>query len=301
MTLPNFVIIGGTKAGTSSIYRCLRQHPQISMSRPKEPKFFAYEGALPDYGGPFANEFRNSIIVARAEYEALFDGVTNERAIGEASQIYMYSPQACKLMRQTIPNAKLIALLRNPADRAFSFFNMRCRKRREVTSSFRRALKLEPRRMAANWGPSWYYRDRGYYFRQLKVYYDTFPRDQIKIFLYEDVRNDLTGVLSEIMRYLGVDEVALDTSKRYNVTHHVPRSQRMAHHLAMKDDTGLKRLARATVPGFVRGQCRRLVERWNTAEPKFPEDLRRELLAGYRDDIVALQDLIGRDLSHWME
>src|ERR687894_3261543 len=115
MTMPNFFIIGAQKAGTTSLYYYLKQHPQIYMSPRKEPHFFK----------GMHSELRKSgrglpPVTDLGDYQALFRGVTDEKAIGEASASYLYSPKAPALIKSSIPDAKLIAVLRNPADRAYS-------------------------------------------------------------------------------------------------------------------------------------------------------------------------------------
>src|SRR3981081_2706317 len=116
--LPNFLIIGTGKCGTTSLYAYLRQHPQVFMSTPKEPTFFGYEGQTLAFSGPGDQNraFHAPYITDFAAYTALFDRVGSENAIGEASVHYLYLPGAPKSIKHHIPDAKLLAVLRNPAD-----------------------------------------------------------------------------------------------------------------------------------------------------------------------------------------
>src|SRR5437868_623089 len=109
MTLPNFLIIGAAKAGTTSLHHYLRQHPDVYMG-PREPRYFAREGA----------DAESPVIRTRDVYEQLFDGVTTEHAIGEGSPQYLNHPIAPDEIAAELPDVKLIVSLRNPADRAYS-------------------------------------------------------------------------------------------------------------------------------------------------------------------------------------
>ena len=119
MTLPNFIVIGAAKCGTTSLVHYLAQHPQVFMSAEKEPRFFAPEFFTKYISGPIRKgTIRNEMEVK--EYEGLFDDVTTEKAIGEASTEYIFFPETPKRIKKLLPDVKLIAILRNPSDRAFS-------------------------------------------------------------------------------------------------------------------------------------------------------------------------------------
>lgn len=142
MTMPNFLIVGAQKAGTTSLHYYLKQHPQIYMRPRKEPHFF--EGMHWDFYRP------GRIMLAvtdLADYQALFEGVTDEKAIGEASASYLYSPKAPTLIKRSIPDARLIAILRNPPDRAYSNFLHCVRGGRESIVDFAEALRVEEERI----------------------------------------------------------------------------------------------------------------------------------------------------------
>ncbi|MGQ4646866.1 sulfotransferase domain-containing protein [Lyngbya aestuarii] len=111
MTMPNFFVIGAMKAGTTTIHNYLKQHPQIYMSSIKEPDFFCYDGQ------------RNCAITNLEDYRALFQGVSDEIAIGESSTTYLELPQiTAERIKSDVPNAKLIAILRNPVDSVYSIY-----------------------------------------------------------------------------------------------------------------------------------------------------------------------------------
>jgi len=293
--MPNFVIIGAAKAGTTSLYRYLCQHPQVYMSPVKEPRFFAFKDQDIPFQGPGIAYWRKTSVTSLAEYEALFRPTCEQSAVGEASPLYLYSKKACREIGQLAPEAKLIAILRHPVDRAYSHFAHNRASNVEPLSSFREALREEAQRRQQNWGAPWYYRDRGYYYRQLRTYYDTFRRDQIGVWLYDDLKTNAARFLSEIESFLAVDHAAIDTTEHHNVTR-----------LRRKDFLGrvagaatpLRRLAKVVLPHGLRTHIRNRVD---YVRPTVSETLRRQLTKGYHEDILALQNLLGRDLSHWLE
>lgn len=258
---PNFIILGAAKAGTTALYHYLKQHPQIYVTPLKETNYFALAGEKLDFRGPGDADYVNSLsITDEAAYRAQFDGVTDEIAVGEASPLYLYHPHAAARIREAVPDARLVAILRNPIDRAYSAFLHLVRDGREPERDFARVLQLEPERIAANWEHIWHLAAMGRYEEQLRRYYDLFPREQIKVYLYRDLRTDQTGVLRDLFAFLGADpDFRPDCTQRYN---------------------------EATLPASER-------------PPLLPE-VRRALQEQLRPDILRLQDLIGRDVSHWL-
>ena len=300
MTLPNFLIIGAQKSGTTSLYHYLEQHPEVYMSPIKEPRFFALEGRKPDFRGPGSEERVNRWAVTDIEeYRALFEGVEGEKAIGEASVTYIHSPQAPERIKHHVPEAKLVALLRNPVERAYSAYTQRVRDGREPLS-FGSALREEESRLRDNWSPGWGYRRLGFYHRHLKRYYALFGKESIQVHLYEDLSEDPVGVSQDIFRFLRVDDAFVpDTSLRHNVSG-IPKSQALLR--LVKQPSFVKSALRPLLPGGLRKRLSVNVRNWNLEKaPPLPEEARRELAEAYREDILGLQDLIGRDLSGWLD
>ena len=296
MTMPNFFIVGAQKAGTTSLYYYLKQHPQIYMSPRKEPHFF--EGMHWDFYRPGRMALP---VTDLADYQALFEGVTDEKAIGEASASYLYSPKAPTLIKRSIPYARLIAILRNPADRAYSNFLHCVRAGRESIVDFAEALRVEEERIKGNWGPLWHYKQKGFYYAQVKRYLDTFGRDPFRVWLYEDLRAKPLDVLRDVLEFLEVDDTfAPDMSIEHN-TSALPRNKtlyRAAKKLAGRN-SGLKlAILERCLPA---GPRRYVKRRIFVQPPPFPAEIREQLLDSYTEDILKLQDLIGRDLSPWLE
>jgi hypothetical protein len=298
MTMPNFLLIGAMKAGTTAFYQHLDQHPQVYMSPFKEPNFFAFEGEKLDFRAPSDIEGLNRYAVTEIEeYRALFDGVSGEKAVGEASHWYMYKAEASERIKHHIPEARLIAVLRDPAERAYSEFLHFVRDGDEPITDFAEALRQEKARIRANWTMGLYV-DRGYYYTQLKRYFDRFDRDQIRIYLYEDLRDDPEFVMRETFRFLKVDDTFVpDTSIRPNVSG-VPKNK--ALHVLLNGSRRAKAVFEPILPAGAIRYAKDLRSR-NLVKPQMPPETRRQLVATYREEILNLQDLIQRDLSSWLE
>jgi Sulfotransferase family len=304
MALPNFLIIGAMKAGTTSLYHYLKQHPQIYMSSIKEPNFFSLEGSNLDFNGAEGKEriqrwVKRESVTNIEEYRALFRRAASETAIGEASPMYLYSPEAPYRIRYYVPEAKLIAILRNPVERAYSAFLYMTRDGREPINEFSQALQAEESRMRANWEWIWHYKHMGFYYTQLKRYFDVFDRGQIKVYLYEDLRADLPCVLQDIFQFLEVDEAFVpDTSLRHNVSG-VPGSGLLPRLILRRNP--VKTVLRPLFPQGLRQRISVSLKSRSLVEPPpLAPEVRRELLEVYWDNILKLESLIERDLSGWL-
>jgi Sulfotransferase family len=306
MTMPNFFIVGAQKAGTTSLYHYLNQHPQVYMSPIKEPFFFDHE--MDSKGEVVRREFGGHRQPPRfsniEESSTLFEGARGEKAMGEATPLYIYAPGTAERIGRYVPGAKSIALLRNPADRAYSAFLYAVRMGVEPLTDFAQALREEPLRMRDGWHYVFHYRSRGLYYRQLKRYYELFGRERLGVWLYEDLREDPASVAQSVFRFLEVDDTfAPDTSSKYNPAG-VPTSG--FARAAMKATNRAVWALRKVLPPTsgilpLAFEMRRAVQsRVLTEPPPINPELREGLVEGYEEDILRLQELIGRDLSTWL-
>src|SRR5215469_6487610 len=223
MILPNFLVIGAAKCGTDSLCNYLGQHPQVYISQNKEPNFFVAEGqrTIP-YQGPGDQKVLTDWdmwVSTLDRYEALFADVTTEKAIGEGTTWYLYDERAVQKIHDYVPSARLIAVVRNPVDRAYSAYTMLLRDGREPLRDFAQALDAEDERVRKNWEPMWHYRRMGFYAAQLTRYYTMFDQAQIHVVVYDDFNARPGDVARDLFRFLEVDEdFEPDTSTRYNVS-----------------------------------------------------------------------------------
>ena len=298
MTMPNFVILGAAKAGTTSLYRYLQQHPQIYLPRIKEPNFFAYGETTFDRQGPGAEIIRRNAIMTLEQYAQLFAGVTQETAIGEASVTNLW-PRACTRIKYYTPDAKLIVVLRQPADRAYSHFLHHRRLGLEPQADFAAVLADEPNRLCQKWPLSFCYRHMSHYAADLQNYLRHFPREQLRIYLYEEFVAQPHQLLQEIFGFLGVDATFVpDLTVRYNVAR-LPRHQWLFNFL--RQPHWAKAWLKPFLPAAVRGRLVHKAQQhnWQTPPPLAPQ-LRHELTCTFQTEIGQLQSLLKRDLSNWL-
>lgn len=297
MVTPNFLIVGAAKAGTSSLYHYLNEHPQIYMSPVKEPRFFApelYTDYLKDPYRSGAKEHRTTPMNIE-EYLALFEGVSHEVAIGEASTEYLYVPKAPARIKEKLPDVKLIAVLRDPAERAYSAFCYQVRDGCEQLT-FEQALAAEEaRRLEKKRWPGWHYKRVGFYYEQMKRYFDLFDREQLKIYLHQDLEADSAAVVRDACCYLGVDDTFMPDLTRRNVSA-IPKN--MAFQNLLIKDNLLKTIVRPFIPKVLRKSIR---NQNLTPKPVLSSEIRQSLTSDYREDILKLQDLIQKDLSSWLD
>ena len=305
MTLPNFFIIGAAKSGTTSLYHYLKDHPQIFMPQMKEPEYFSFLGQKIDRKdirmapGIFA-------ISDAAEYEALFKGANGKPAVGEASPSYIYVPEVAARIKERVPDAKFIAILRDPAERAYSHFNMRKNKTNthESITDFGEALKAEDDRVRQGWACGWHYKRRGFYYEQLKRYYDLFRKDRILVLMYEDLISNPADVLRRIYKFLSVDENYLPSFEVHNKGTYNAVVKNPLIHKFLAGDNWVKSLLKPFMKRDMRKRLKKSLIALNMEEGDeegtLDPALRKQLVEEYREDILKLQTLIGRDLSAWL-
>lgn len=297
MALPNFIIIGAAKSGTTALYEYFRQHPQVFMSPLKETNFFAFDGKRPDFGGPRGEMLNRNIVCKYEDFKALFDGVTDEIAIGEASPRYMLHRGTADRIKKRIPHARLIAILRNPVEQAFSSFSMTKRDGFEPCETLAEAIADEPRRIRERWAFGIYVQ-RGYCAQQLLEYYQVFNDNQIRVYLYDDFAENPLRVLQDMFRFIGADDSFVpDMSKRHNISGEIKNPVLRV----LWTKTHPIRSILPTMPKTLRQRVSRFFTSRELVRLQLPEETRRQLFELYRADILRLQDLINRDLSLWLQ
>lgn len=295
--LPNFLVVGASKSGTSSLYHYLKQHPDIFLSeKQKEGRFFSQ--MVNCFDGPGDTIVEKTITKDVESYKLLFEGYNREKAIGDISPEYLYfHEQAIPLIKSTLGNdVKIIMILRNPVDRAFSAYTHFKRDKRE-SLSFEEALEKEMERENQHWLWTWKYKHSGFYTKQVKVYLDNFK--QVKVFLYDDLLNSQPKVLEEICAFIGVDSgFEFDTTYKYNVSGD-PRNQLL---YKLETSRGLIQVLKKVIPS---GIVARVKKKWTgekqMVKSEMSPETRLNLIGFFREDILELQKIINRDLTHWMK
>lgn len=293
---PNFIIIGAMKAATTSLYTYLKQHPDIFMTAIKEPMFF---NNFQKENNFLVKGRKTKKITTFKEYYNLFKDVKDEIAIGEASPAYIFNEDCAQLINQHLPNTKIIAVLRQPVDRAYSNFLHARRADKEPISNFELAIKEEAKRKDENWSPLYYYMEKGYYTKQLKRYYNLFPQENIKVLLFEDIIKNPIAVSKEIFQFLNVeDSFTPDTSQKANVSG-TPKGifgwfiMKLRYYNLIPNIQFSKYL-----PSFL---ISLIFKSAYTKAPKLNKEVKEKLTQQYfKEDIIELEKLINRDLKHWI-
>ncbi|MGH9890428.1 MAG: sulfotransferase family protein [bacterium] len=294
--LPNFLLLGAAKAGTTSLYRYVAQHPDIFMSPVKEPGFFIWEGREYDVQGARLERVRSRPIQDFASYAELFSGAKQERIRGEGSTGYLHTPGVAERIRQCIPGAKLIAILRDPVDRAYSAFLNARTTGIEPFSDFAQALESEPRRVRNQWIGLTLYVTVGKYGQQLERYLAVFPPEQLRVYLYEDLAREPLALVQDAFRFLEVDDAfEPDVSGRANVS----RAFRSARLYGFLKSSRAGSLAQRIVPR----QPARLLHRKLNERPRpgLSSESRGEFAQKFEADLHLLSRQLNRDLSPWLE
>jgi hypothetical protein len=280
--LPDFIIIGVHKAGTTSLHHYFDQHGHVFMTLVKEPNYFSFDPHNPRHIGQSKDQFR---VRSLDQYEKLFKDAPPDAKKGEASPSYFQSQLAPERINKTIDNCKLILSLRNPVDRAYSAYQMSVRRgRASVTVD-----QIDPSR--DRWITA------GFYAESLSRYQNYFNEDRLKVILFDELRNDPALVMRELFRFIDVDETfPINTAYNYNPGG-LPRNRGLHRALSfLKQVPGLQehspKVLRRGLAGF---RDRNL----HKAQPLRPE-IRARWLVYLREDILRTQDLIQRDLSHWL-
>jgi hypothetical protein len=270
------------------------------MSPVKEPGYFFLEEGKPlTRPGKIAKNFTYWKL---DDYLSLFNEVTTETAIGEATTFYFYIEDAAKRIHATIPHCRLIAILRNPVDRAFSDYMLHYGLLEiEPLDDFHGAILAELNQPDhfTNWWDERRYVNAGLYYTHISRYLEIFDSSQIKILLFDDFKQNTPMVLKEIFRFLGVDEEFVpDTKFQYN-TSGIPQNA-LIHDFATKPNQ-LTDALRKVVPESFKTKVMGVLQRINYEKPQM-DDATREFLGNiFREEILKLQDIIDADLSDWLD
>lgn len=296
MTLPNFVVIGAGRCGTTSLHRLLGQHPDVFMCPVKSPNHFAAHLDQPPWETPTAVAMAGHWIRDPAEYEALFDGVAGERGVGEVSPVYLQARDVARALHDRCPDAQLVAILRDPAERAHAHFVGRRRDGIEPTPTFAEKVERELSAPLPDEVAFGHYVGCGRYHHFLTPYVELFGRDRLHVALHDDLLADQDAVLRDVFGFLDVDPAFSPAPvERMN------RSGEIRNPALRRVWTGSVRVRTALRP-YLPARLRRAVGRPFLAEldkPPLEPALRSRIVEALDDDLAALEHLLDRDLSAW--
>ncbi|MEM9565491.1 MAG: sulfotransferase [Actinomycetota bacterium] len=290
---PSFFVIGAYRSGTTTLYRMLRQHPGVFLPLEKEPNWLAVED------NPEASHIlRERSVADRVAYEALYADRRADQVPGDISPEYLRNPHVAGHLASVAPGARLVAVLRNPVDRAWSDFLLHRRDGNETCETLVEALGQQSARTTNGDHRAGHYLDSGLYATQLRRYLDHFPADQLQVHLFEDLKTDLDGTMRSIFAHIGVDpDVEVEGEQPINASG-IPRNPVVA--TALKARSHLRPYVSRSVLERARPLWDRVLSTQLDRPSLSPAD-RRVLLDHYADEIPELARLLDRDLSHWME
>ena len=293
--LPNFLVIGAAKAGTTALHAYLSEHHEIFMTRPKEPRFFLVWNNPEQMlihereNRPEFNRY-NTI----EKYSELFVNGKDCAVRGESSPQYLANAHCAAKIKKLVPHAKIIVVLRNPVDRAFSHY-LTYKNWRAEKKNFEEAINEEMKTGRFDYIQEMRYLSMGKYTRQLKVYLSMFSPDQLKICLYDDFKNDSLNFLKDIFRFLCVDDTFVpDLQHKHNVSF----IRRYSH------DSGMDKVLGVSQRGFRRLKMHSLeeaVKHHRFYKPIFKPETRKKLIGYFADEVSELEKLLNKDLSNWRQ
>ncbi len=278
---PNFLIIGANKGGTTSLFQYLTEHPDVFKPEIKEPMFFNYYKEQQE-----DTNFRTQrVIRSISSYKELFEGSENFKAAGESSTSYLANPWVAEHIYDYNPEMKLIAILRNPIQRAYSNYLMYVRWGEEKRS-FSKALKEELKGKELPQGKQ--YIALGYYYNSLKTYQEKFGKSQLKIFINEDLKDNPEETFKSICEYLKIaTNFTPNTTKKYNTNNRV------------ETRPVLKALKAVNRKLYITKYLPDNLKKRIATKPSMKKKDKELLLSLYADEIDNLQLFLNRDLSHW--
>lgn len=216
----NLFIVGAAKAGTTSVYDILSSANEVRMCRIKELHFFANDIVLSDFRLSYrkkysdkekgdklnSNQEHHDIFgLSTEEYEKLFSGLDNYKYRGEASTSYLYSQNAAANIKEYNPHSKIIIVLRNPIERAYSHYKMNRMTGDDLSMTFSEALESDFRSLSKGWGRSHLYVELSLYYCQVKRYLDLFGTKNVLLLKFDDLKNDQCKVAAQLNNFLGVN------------------------------------------------------------------------------------------------
>lgn len=291
---PNFVVIGAPKCGTTSLYYYLRQHPDVYLPVQKELHYFSYDQLSENANGPGDKQVLNSLCANRDEYDKHFAAVNGEQAVGDVSPSYLYYGVQERI-RQELGAVKIIAMLRNPVDKAYSQYMHLVRDQRE-TLPFYEALMAEGSRRDQKWSDIWRYAESSLCTERLQAYINSFGRENIHIIIFDEFVADAGSVMRSLFKFLDIDEHApINTGETYNRTGKA-RSTVVANFLNRPNF--IKSFVKRITPDAWRIALRLKVMDANTAEKDQIAPQSAQYLQEYfAEDISKLEELMGKKLG----
>jgi hypothetical protein len=307
---PNFFVIGVVKGGTTSLYHYLAQHPEVYLPPIKETNHFAARDiSEKDFLKTYAQDvkidldkyirggMKETIHIAHVNedrhYAALFSNVSNESAVGEISNSYMICPSSAQAIYDFNPDARILVVLRNPIRRAWSQYLMNLREAKSDDSNFIQEMEKDHAQNPKGWGVNHQYLELGKYAKQLKRYFNLFGKDRVMPIFFEDYKKKPGEVLSEMCRFLNIDDTfEFDFSEKSNASA-LPRNAGLNRFLV---NTGIMSTAKRLTPKPLRQKLAGALYS-DKNMPELKESDGEWLREYYQKEVDRLSELLEMDVS----
>ena len=296
--LPNFLIVGAAKSGTTSLYYYLKEHPEICISKNIKETFFFTGKDFKDVNKESCNYGRYAV-TSLERYKLLFNHCANKKVRGEVCVAYLffYKESIQNIKKILSDKVKIIIVLRNPIDTAFSNYLHHVRDGCEK-ETFEKALSLEKERKRKKWWWGYYLIEAGMYYDQVKAYLENFS--EVKIYLYDDLKKDPLSLVQDIYRFLEVNDSFTPKSLgiKYNVSG-IPKN-RFFYEIIFKSNP-IKSVITPFIPRNLREKIIAIASQKLLKKPQMKPETREYLKELYQEDVLKLQGLIKKDLTHWLK
>lgn len=312
---PNFFVIGAAKCGTTTLYDFLEQHPDVYMSPIKEPHFFCSDIRIENFSdeykkyvysrginiqeyvaGNMSKKYWEWYVDEFGTYLKLFKNATNQKALGEISNGYLFSKVSAKEIKEKYPQAKIVMILRNPISRAYSHYLANVRDGR-TTLPFREEIENDLNKQIKGWCISHNYIEMGMYYSQVKRFLDAFPTNQVLIFLNDELKSNANNVGRKLFDFIGVD---INAPINYSNKQNEAKMPKWTGLIKFITQTGLKRKLFRALPNSIQAKIKPFFFKEGSI-PKMSEEDKKWLISIFKEDIEKTQALINRDLSHWLK
>jgi len=284
MAIPNFFIVGVPKAGTTSLYEYLKNISGIFMSPIKEPNYFSINTVPKNH--PVLKPIRD-----KKKYLELFETVTNEKIIGEASPDYLADKDSALLIHQFSPKAKILISLRDPVERAFSDYLIHVRQglmNLSFTEQLDKELKQKIDPAKPNCRLAY-----GFYFENIKKYIEVFGSKQVKIIIFEEFIKDPISTIKDILKFLDVNNTLHNFNGKIHNPYQGPRGT-ISQYLLTSNSTS--KIAKKILPSSIRRIIRERILIAKKQKPNMKAKDRETLVNYYLNDVKKLENFLGRSL-----
>jgi len=298
---PDFFVVGAAKAGTTAVYQWLRSHPAAFLPIVKEPSYFAYPDISPvPSNGPYDPKYVSEISRDNKSYARLYNGA-GQRRTGDISPVYLLDEHAAERIAAARPSARIIIILRDPVERAFSQFMHHVRDGLETSQTFEEALDAEPQRLFEGWSWGHGYATHGHYAAQIERYMAVFPKEQILFLEYQMLQAKPEDCWWRICEHLGLKQQILLKNERVNTTANLPIvSSRPKLTRRFRHPGAVQVVLKKVMPASFRARLRRILEGSGRPVPVLRPETKGSLANRYQGERSRLEELSGLSLAHWI-